>query len=274
MESRPYPCYRFILVVLTYRNADDLLDFDRSLKSHLNGYHVIVVNSHFDEQSEDKIKRIADLLGYDYIGIENRGYGFGNNRGIEYANAHYTYEYLIVSNPDVIIRRFDDSSLPFASAIIGPAITTVAGKSQNPYWAIRSGVLEECIYLGMKRNSRMHMIFAEGINRLIRELYLVLHRKSRKAREVYATHGAFVIFTRDVIEKLDVVYDEDMFLFYEEAYLANRIRQYNIRQYFYPAIDILHKEDGSTRGMNIDLSRHARQSFVYYYENRLRSART
>lgn len=53
----------------------------------------------------NKCYSIAKKLGCSFINVENKGYGFGNNRGIEYANKYFDYEFLIVSDPNIIIKK-------------------------------------------------------------------------------------------------------------------------------------------------------------------------
>ncbi|MDB1750814.1 hypothetical protein PMV51_16420 [Enterococcus avium] len=257
--------YDFLFVILVYRFADDLIDFDSSLKEKIQNYKVVVVNSYLDDESEEKICSIASELHYDFLSIQNKGYGYGNNKGIQYAMERYDYKYLIICNADIIIRSFDTSKLPLKNAVIGPAICTINGKSQNPYWAVENKPMEKMIYNGLRRQSRLRMIVAQGCNKIIRELFLKTRKKS-SISQVYGVHGAFIIFTHDVIEKLFPIYDENMFLYYEEAYLAEKLQKQRVKKYYYPLIDILHKEDGSTKGMDFDQHSHASSSYVYYYE--------
>lgn len=266
-ELKTLETYKYVFVILVYRNGEDLFDFDKSLEALDGKYKVVLVNSYMNDETEQRIKEIASQLDYDFLSVDNKGYGYGNNRGVEYAKEHYDYQYLIISNSDVVIRNFDTSNLPTQNAVIGPMLTTLAGKKQNPYWAIENKPMEKMIYNGLKNNSRKSMVLAQGTNKVIREAYLLMKKVSNSPGKIYAVHGAFMVFTKDVIDRISPVYDENMFLYYEEAYLANRLNQLEIDRYFYPQIDILHKEDGSTKGLNVDLRGHAVDSFVHYYEN-------
>ena len=61
-------------------------------------------------------------------------------------------------------------------------------------------------------------------------------------------------------------YDEQMFLFYEEAYLAKKIKDYDSKIYYYKNIIVDHKEDGSMDLANIEEYSHLRDSYILYYE--------
>ena len=259
--------YKYIFVVLVYRVAKDLFDFDKSLKEYVKSdYKVVIINSYMNEKTEKEIRETAFLLKYDYLNVENKGYGYGNNQGIKYVNENYEYDYLIISNADIIIKKFEDYLLPNTNAVIGPLITTINGKSQNPYWVLKNNLAEKWIYDGYKNASKFKMILAKGINKLIREVFLLTKKKSRKIFNIYAVHGSFLIFTNDVVKKLNPIYDEKMFLYNEEAYLAKYLKDNNVNCFFYPSIEILHKEDGSTSGIKFDENKYLKESYLYYYE--------
>lgn len=259
--------YKYVFVVLTYRKAEDLYDFDKSAKEIFSDYHIIVVNSYFDDKTEERIRNIAEDISGTFFSVENKGYGAGNNAGIEFAMKNCSFEYLIVANADLVFRSFDDKNLPKKNAIIGPALTTIKGKAQNPYWDKERNGIEKIIYKGHKKKSRICMYWGQGVNRLFRELFLKKSSHSEFPVKVYAVHGACVIFTKDAIARLFPVYDTNMFLFYEEAYLAKKASRSGIEVVYYPLLDVLHKEDGSTKGLNLDLSEYATNSYLYYYEN-------
>ena len=85
--------YDIVFVVLVYRNTDDLKDF--FLHNHIKNSHTIVVNSYYDDKSEGFFSKIAEENGASFISVPNKGYGAGNNRGVEYALEHFDFEFLV-----------------------------------------------------------------------------------------------------------------------------------------------------------------------------------
>ena len=77
--------YNYIAVILVYRNVEDLVECIDSIREKIYSCRIVVVNSYFDDESLNKIKTVAENKDCDFIGIENRGYGYGNNKGIEFA---------------------------------------------------------------------------------------------------------------------------------------------------------------------------------------------
>ena len=261
--------FKYIFVVVIYRNGEDLYKLDKSIRNFINDYKIVVVNSFFNNETMERIIYICNELNCDFINIKNKGYGYGNNTGIEYINNTYKYDYLVISNSDVEIEKFDEKkiSLIKRNSIIGPKIKTLHNKNQNPYQVIYSKILDKLYYQGYKHNCKIILYCAIAINKIIRSIYIFINIFNKSNIKVYALHGAFIIFTNDVIKKLYPFYDEKMFLYNEERLLAYKSMQADIDCYVCTAIQVLHKEDGSTRGMKFDEYKYIKESYKYFYEN-------
>lgn len=95
-----------IFVVVVYRNTLDIIDFLKSVNDKVIDYKVIIVNNYFDNETKEQFEQIAKENNCDFINCENRGYGAGNNTGIRYAMKNYDFDFLTISNPDIIIQSF------------------------------------------------------------------------------------------------------------------------------------------------------------------------
>ncbi len=255
--------YKYIVVVLVYRNADDLVECIESINANISSCRIVVVNAYYDDDSYKRIKSIADETDCDFINIENKGYGYGNNVGINHAKSNYDYEYVIIANPDTIIERFDDSGLK-ENRIYAPKIVSLRGIAQNPMVVKHSNMSEFMIYQGFKRNIRAFIAIGVLITKFNRALYR--YNKESNDNYVYQAHGSFLILHQMVIDRLTPVYDEKMFLFAEEGVLALRAKQANIRTVYTEKIAIKHKEDGSMSIASFDINDKLRESNIYFYE--------
>lgn len=263
--------YNLIFVVLTYRNTEDLEDFLISIKKTIEcKYKVIIVNSYFDEDSYYEFKKIAMNNDCDFINIENKGYGYGNNRGIEFAKENYLFKFLIISNPDIEIVQFPLETLKgLENSILAPTIKTLNGKNQNPYYYSKIELVEWLRYYSCIKNCRVFDYIGIIINKLYREITLRIDRLMKiKKRNIYACHGSFIIIGSKALEKLGKIFDERMFLFAEENHLARLALEKSVNIYMIPEISVIHKEDGSI-GLeeNKKIAKYMCQSFIIYYEN-------
>lgn len=260
--------YDFIFVVLTYRNYKDLEDFFASLCFCEATHKVIVVNAFYDEESNEIIKKIAENHEADFIKIENLGYGYGNNKGIEFAKVNYQFDFLIVSNPDIEIRKMRIKDLTgFENAVIAPKIECLSGKMQNPMFYKKSNIALKMIYKGLKEKKNFLFVAGCAINKCIRICGILVSGLKGKNGflRIYQAHGSFVIFSRAVLEKFNNVYDEKIFLFAEECYLAKMLEDKNISTFYNSNIYVFHKEDGSMQ-YRTDISEQMVTSNVYVYE--------
>lgn len=261
---------KYAVIALVYRNSKDLPPFIDNARRMLESCRIVVVDSFYSEEASAEIRRIAELNGCDYLSVENRGYGAGNNTGISYALRTFAFDYLIVCNNDLTIDRFDDSDLT-ENAVYGPLITTLGGKHQNPLFAVRCKFSEKLLYRGFSTKDKMALLVGFGLNKVLRELnyFKFMHGRER-TEEVHAIHGAFFVVPYALLERHfsdGRLFDENMFLYYEEAYMGVLLERMGIPVRITKDISITHFEDGSTRGLtdynptDIEAS-----SYRYFYE--------
>ena len=260
------PEYDYIFVLLVYRNTSDPEEFIASLKNIKASYRVILVNSFYDRQSEEKAAKLCEKNGCDFISTENRGYGAGNNLGIAFAAEHYRYKFLIVANPDVEIGNFPADLMDYAGSpcICGPLIKTLTGKRQNPCMVINSPFREFWLRrFAIKPENKLPFYIAIGVNKIERNLFNLVF--GRSVKRVYSLHGSFMIFSYEALRMLPQPFDPRMFLFREEDHVARCARRLHIRMIYNPHIDVLHKEDGSVKLDNEHLKAHTVDSLRVYF---------
>lgn len=252
-----------IFVVLVYRNCNDLVAFFGSLGKVKGKYKVIVVDAYYDDQSSERIKIVALSNNSHYIQIPNKGYSYGNNKGIDFAVKNYQFEYLVVSNPDIEIIDFDVESLKkLPVGCYGPDVTTKSGRKQNPMYIKENYFSRYICYLGLKKNNRFFFFLGISVNKIQNAIERVF---LRKMKIVYQLHGCFFIFSYDLLEQIMPVFDEKMFLFAEESYLAKRLQSLNKKSFFVPIIKVKHNEDGSMKYLK-NVNKPLMDSNIYVFE--------
>lgn len=258
--------YKYVFVVLVYKNIDVLRDFFQTL--HILDYKVIVVNSYYDDISLKECQNVAIANNADFIPIENKGFGYGNNVGANFAIEHYEYDYLILSNSDIQIRDLSALSIkPDERAVIAPHVHLMKGKIQNPNIPWRLSCFIPMLHFAYTHNSRIILKISHLMTRFSREVFRI-YRKLRKRDKykIYSCHGSFIIFTKKTVEKLFPFFNERMFLYNEELYLAERCRLSDIPIYYLPQIDILHLEGASSSCKSGVGFANNKQSFEVLYE--------
>lgn len=259
--------YDFIFIVLVYRNTSDLQNF--FINFNIERSKIIVVNSYYDDNTMDQFKKIAIENGADFINVPNKGYGYGNNRGCDYAINKYKFKYLIISNADIIIEKLSIEALKNnTSEIIAPDIRDLKGVRQNPHMAFgESKIVYDIKYHLYRLNTPIAVdIIFSIISRINKWIFYSINKIFNRTK-IYAAHGAFLIIPKDVLKILIPLFDENIFLFGEETHLGIKAERLHIKTIYNNNIKIQHKEDGSVSLENLDSYKMARKSFYRIYNN-------
>lgn len=261
-ENNIKPYFKYIVVILVYRNTVDLLECIESVKKKIDSVKIVVLNAYYDEDSKNQIEKIAHETDSDFINIENKGYSYGNNVGIQFAMKNYSFEYAIISNPDIVVEKFDDSEMPDAG-VVAPKIVAASGKKQNPMILRENRVSEYFVYCGLKKNIICMLAIGIILNKISNVFF---NRKHKKQYEIFAAHGSFVIIKNTVVQRIQPLYDENMFLFGEEGVLAYRCRENGFKTVYDANILIRHKEDGCMKLADFSINNELKKSNIYFYE--------
>jgi GT2 family glycosyltransferase len=226
----------------------------------------VVVNSFYDEATRASFEKLCTEKGCDFINVENKGYGTGNNVGIAHAVAHYGFKYLVVCNPDIIIWRMGSELLERkpSPCIYGPEIMTMTGKRQNPCSVIYGPLRERLMrrFAAHPGNS-FPFYLAIAINKFERIIFNLFF--SRSTRRVYSLHGSFLIFSAEALSLMGQPFDQRMFLFREEDHIARLSKKLGIEMIYFPKISVMHKEDGSVKFMTEGTRAHTIESLRIYF---------
>lgn len=259
--------YKYVFVVLVYKNIEVLKSFFQSLS--ISDYKVIVVNSYYDDDTLKDCEITASLNDADFISIDNKGFGYGNNVGTKYVMENYEFEFLILSNSDIHILDFDYlDKLSGFSGVIAPQIQMINGKMQNPNipWKIRS--IYPIAYYAYNNGSRLMIAIVHSMTRLSRELFFCYSKVVKKELyKIFCCHGAFIIFSGDVAKRLYPFFDEKMFLYNEESYLAFLCEYHNVPIFYCPSIKIEHLEGASSNKESDVLFENNRISYNILYSH-------
>lgn len=253
--------FDFVFVILVYKNTSDLISFFHSLK--VANSKVIVVNSYFDETTEKEFESIAKRNNADFFTVDNKGYGAGNNAGCVWALKKYKFEYLIISNADILIKKLSIGDVHL-DVVNAPMIKNTIGHMSNPMQPYNIPFFEKIKYNCFKTNNNIWKIkLCIAINSFLRILYRISHLKGGA---IYMSHGSFLILPYNIIYNLTPIYNEQQFLFCEEDHLAHLLYRGGYKTYYNPSIEVLHKEDGSVGGISDRVYEMTRKSYITFYE--------
>ncbi|KGH87910.1 glycosyltransferase [Oenococcus oeni] len=261
---------KYCFVVLEYNGYNDFKNFYESIQMNSDDFKLILVDSFSSENLKKEGKLLSKKLNIDFISVPNRGYGAGNNAGIKFATDNYNFEYLIIANPDTVIKKLEYKVLSEhgLDKIIGPEITNLNGKKQNPLYfkkyKLPFFVLEKYSISGSIATLYIYLV----LNKIYSKYNQFLNRKE-KILNVYALHGSFFAIGREALLKLQPVFDEKMFLFIEEDHVAEKSRMLSIPLVLDRRLNVCHKENGSTgeSGLSPSSRKIALESLRAFFSN-------
>jgi GT2 family glycosyltransferase len=209
----------------------------------------------------------------------NLGYFGGAKAALaDHLASHPLPDWVIVSNPDVyfsgrdVLQRLCDSHRGDEPAVIAPAIRTVhTAVEQNPYMRVRPSRLRMHIYRWLFSSYPVDVVW-EGLSWVkhrVFELFSKVHPPAASSlpEKIYAPHGSFIALHRSYFERGGNL-DYGAFLFGEEIFVAETVRQLGLTVLYEPAVAVEHTERSTAAGLwNRDASRFRRQASRFLVRN-------
>lgn len=235
---------RISIIIVAYKNIDVLKDCLNSIKKYNDigdELEVIVVdNSPSKDYIFNEIKRIyKDIM---IIKSDNNGFGAGNNIGLRNSSG----EYILFLNPDTILTE----------PIMGFAINKFEKDKKLGMFGLKlidKCGKNNCSYFFDYKYDMLHCILLKIFNKT--NLFL--------SSKMYIS-GANIFIRRDLFIRVGM-FDENIFMYYEEPDLTRRVRQdkqCNIIRFFNNK-QIIHLE-GKSSDSSIKALETRLKSSVYY----------
>jgi GT2 family glycosyltransferase len=248
--------FKISIIIVYYGGRENLLELLKSIKNnnYRASYEIILVNNKLDEDIGTIIKKRSNVRYYKSPG--NIGYGRGNNYGATHARG----KYILIVNPDVILKpKSLDAMANFLSekkevAIVGPNFIDKSGNLLK-----LQGTAELTPLRAIFSLSFINRIFPN--NRFSQEYNLTkLNKKS--IREVDVVSGSCFMIRTDVFKKLGG-FDKRFFLYFEESDLCKRVKDSGRKIYMIPDAEVFHDWEPGEGG--VKLRKYFEQSRFYYF---------
>ena len=265
------------IVLINYQSEKEIIDFlAYQIVKITVPYKIVIVNNSASSESNsfftnelcvciagvqniDKSNNIF-LLSAD----TNLGYAKANNLGATFLNKHFTIEYLLFTNSDIVFydNNVVESLISKAKSNdkiggIGPRIVGDDGKDQSPIMFI-----PPIKYLAK-------YLIKPILKKIFKNSHYTSSNDSLKIYQegfYYTVSGCFMLVKTAVFLSAEK-FDPGTFLYSEERILSERINKTGSKFYYYPEVSILHHENTTTlRSFKIrKLKSFLFDSEYYYY---------
>ena len=255
------------VMIVEFNDAEQTIKYVNEIAQYKNIQRIVVVDNHSTElNTMNLLKEIQNEKVIILQSDKNGGYNYGNNFGIQYLQEQKEeYDYFIISNPDIEIEEKaierclqvleNDEKVAIAAPRMYDAQNHPIRRSS---WKIRTfwrdvihstRLLEVLFYLQLRNGEYSQKEYSQDL------------------LQVEAICGAFFIVKREVLQQIGNL-DENVFLFYEEDILAQKLKEKGYKTISVNDVKFVHYES-QTIGKTLSYYRKMRElqkSKMYYHE--------
>ncbi|MBI1335760.1 MAG: glycosyltransferase [Phycisphaera sp.] len=257
------------ILIVNYKTPGDTVDCLRSLEPEvktLNGCRVIVTDNASGDDSVQRIAHTISTRGWDawctFRGLDhNTGYAGGNNAALEIALAQCDPQYIMLLNPDTVVRpgalrtmvEFMENHP--AAGMVGSRLEFPDGTPQNSAFRFPTALseLETSLRLGV-------------VSRVLRRHVSSIPATDRDHTCDWVA-GASMVIRREVIDNLGL-FDAEYFMYFEEVDFCLRARRAGYECWYTPSARVVHLV-GQSSGVT-DTKRKPKRRPAYWFESRRR----
>lgn len=223
-------------LIVNYNDYKTTIQLLNNIKEFQSLDKVLVVDNNSTDNSFNEIKKYIKKNKKDkFMEIiknkKNNGYGPGINYGAKYLKKTIGDCYLIISNADIIIYSNEDivkliSLFDSNTAVVAPIIKEHIGISRG--WKVPTPF----------QDSLLNIIY---IHKYLRPKLLFYKDEyyDKKNIQVEAVSGCFFVINSKYLEKVNY-FDENMFLYYEENTLAQKLKRIKKKTIINTQVEVFH----------------------------------
>ena len=230
------------IIIINYKQKEYLLNCIKSIRDNLKcEYEIIVVNNSSESDS-------LNLENVTVINNANLGFAQANNLASKSAKGKYLFflnadTLLLKDLSSVFLNEFENKDF----GVVGISLRYPGGNYQLSYWY-------ENNFINEFKNNRLEDSFKHNDTKIISN-----YVNNDCIKEVDWVSGAAMIVKKDVFADVKG-FDEDYFLFYEDADICKRIKLNGGKIFYFPFDGMIH-----FKGENVN------ESFLnetYYYSKK------
>lgn len=219
------------MVILNYNDYETTSKYIDMIKNYKSINNIVIVDNNSTDGSYEKLSSINNNKIKVIKTDKNKGYAYGNNFGINYLNKNNDVDYIIISNPDIIVEEKvikklqKDMDNNEDISIVCPVINQLDEKIRG--WrlpTIKDEILLNINYIQRKVKKKLN--YSE-------------EKYSGHLTKVDVVPGCFFMIRKDIM-KLIGNFDEATFLYYEENILGQKLKNIDKKTYVDNEVSVIH----------------------------------
>jgi GT2 family glycosyltransferase len=243
------------IIIINYRQKCFLIDCIKSIYNVLKScpFEVIVINN----SPEENLNNIqVEFKNLKIIENENKGFAQANNLGARYSQGNY----LLFLNCDTLIKN------DFLNDLIGNLGNKEFGaaglRMNNPDGSFQLSFWKENTFFNEISNKKAEKLFRKKDTGYISRI----SGSHNIVTPVEWVSGAALFIRKNVFAEIGG-FNENYFLFYEDADLCKRLKNKESDIYFFPSSDIVHfKGENVNKEFSDTTYYYSKESQLLYYQ--------
>lgn len=254
-------------IVLNYNDAPTTVELISKIKTYDTVDKIVIVDNSSTDDSYEILSSIHDskiiLIQTDH----NGGYGFGNNIGIKYAYGVLNSAYVLIVNPDIIIKEEVIQKLLYDLSVTDAALITAIMLDNN----------NKPVMTGWKVPSFFEYVLATStiMNYIFNPIKFINYTNCGVISVGCVTGACFLARTEKLYKY--GLFDEDIFLYCEETVLGIKMKNSNQLVLLDTDVSFIHNHSVSikksikkeTHRFNIFLTSKEKVLDKYYRPNKI-----
>ena len=219
------------MIILNYNDYETTNKYIKKIKNYNVLNKIVIVDNNSSDNSFEELEKLKNEKISVIQTKENKGYAYGNNYGIKYLNDNYDVDYIIISNPDIIVEEETIERLK-------------KDLDNNNDISMISPVIKQLDEI--KRGWRLPEIKDEilsNINYYQRKVVKKLEYDDSKYKEnltkVDVVSGCFFMIRKDILDLVGY-FDESTFLYYEENILGYKLKNIDKKTFVDNEVSVVH----------------------------------
>lgn len=246
----------FSIIIVSYNKCDIILSCIKSIRENLKNenYELIIIDNNSSENNVLLIKKEFPEI----IIVENKtNYGFGKacNQGAALAK----YQNLVFCNSDIIFqdnpigKMIDFISKNNNIGVVGAQLFNPDGSKQPSYFRFP--------------NLFLRFLQLSGLKELILKIKDFRTNPNMDFFSVDFVSGAFFLIPKNIFLELNG-FDEDYFMYLEDADLGYRIFEKGYLTYMYNTSSLIHLHQNHENNSSFFVKYHmAKGNLIFYFKN-------
>ncbi|MCB0724855.1 MAG: glycosyltransferase family 2 protein [Ignavibacteriae bacterium] len=239
------------IIIINYNQRDLVSECVKSIENNIHSDYEILIVNNTPEQDLRHLEEIATV-----IPNANKGFSEANNLAAKEAKG----EYLFFLNADTVVKN--DSLKGAVEILDKEKVGAVGMKMYNADGTFQLSFWKENTFGNEKINKGSEAKFRQRDKEFIRKI----ENEHSTVSKVDWVSGAAMLIKKDVFKEIGG-FDENFFLFYEDADLCKRLKDKGYKIVFYPGSYITHyKGENVNEEFTGKTYFYAKKSQLLYYE--------